>query len=129
MKVVYTVFSFCKAFCLLKVLDITSPQHVTFLNTALSLYLLLKCRITTGDYAIFITIDFIFLLVKLFAISVFNEMIIINICGLNENTKEGLLLKEKQEFEDRKNSISSFGNISDDDDLEDEDKEKAINEV
>ena len=34
MKVLFTIFSFFKSFCLLKILDTFSPQHVAFCNTA-----------------------------------------------------------------------------------------------
>jgi len=99
-KVLFTIFSCCKAFCLLKVIDIFSPQHVAFLNTAFSLYQLIKCRFKSGDDIILIIIDGFFLLIIIFSTLVFNEILIINVFGLNENTKKGFLIKEKEEFSD-----------------------------
>ena len=117
LKIIFTFFSFFKAFCLLKVIDICSPQHVAFLKTAFTLYQLYKCRTYNKDIFSLSIVDAIFVLVILFATSVFNEMIIINLCGLNKNTKKGLLIKEKEEFQDIKStndySIES-DSISDD---------------
>ena len=62
MKVLYTIFSFCKAFCLLKILDIFSPQHVAFSNTAFSLYQLMKCRNKSKDNIYLTCIYFFFYL-------------------------------------------------------------------
>ena len=121
MKIIFTIFSFFKAFFLLRVLDIFSPQHVAFLNTAITLYNLFKCRIKSGEDILLITVDAFFLIVIIFGTLIFNEMIIINSCGLNKNTKKGFLIKEKQEFQDIKSSNNS---ISDDDNSENEDKEE-----
>jgi len=57
---------------ILKVLDIFSPQHVAFCNTAFSLYQLIKCRIKSEDNVILIIVDAIFLVVIiLFAVYFF----------------------------------------------------------
>ena len=125
-KVVFTFFSFFKAFSLLKVIDIFSPQHVAFLKNALTLYQLLKCRRYSKDNIYLTTIDAIFLIVIIFATLVFNEMIIINIWGLNKNTKKGLLIKEQQEFQDMKSTNDS---ISVDDSINyDKEEESSVSQ-
>ena len=48
-KMIFTILSFFRMFCLLKVIDIFSPQHVSFLNTTFSLYQLFKCRSKSKD--------------------------------------------------------------------------------
>ena len=111
MKVLYTIFSFCKAFCLLKILDIFSPQHVAFSNTAFSLYQLIKCRTKSEDNIFLTCVDFFFLFVIVFATLVFNEALIINAFGLNQNTKKGFIKKANLELQDMGKS-----NDSDDDD-------------
>lgn len=116
-KVIFTLFSFFKAFCLLKIIDIYSPQHVAFLNTAFSLYQLIKCRYKSRDSILLTTIDAIFLVVIIFANLVYNEMIILNFWGLNKDTKVGLLDKEREEIEDIKP-------VSTDEDYEDDEKEE-----
>ena len=123
MKVLFTIFSFCKSFCLLKILDAFSPQHVAFCNTAFSLYQCIKCRTKSKDNKILMTVDAIFLVIIILATLVFNEVIIINAFGLNTNTRKGMLKKEKQEF------LSIEDDVNDDSDNEDDDgkKEKILN--
>ena len=127
MKILFTIFSFCKAFCLLKVLDIFSPQHVAFLNTAFTLYQLFKCRIKSEDNIILTAIDGFFLIVIIFGTLVFNEMVVINICGLNRNTKIELIIKEQQEILDIKSTADSDDENENGDKLKDKEKEKDDN--
>ena len=117
-KVLFTIFSFCKAFCLLKVIDIFSPQHVSFLNTAFSLYQLIKCRIKAGDDIVLTVLDGFFLVIIIFSTLVFNEILIINAFGLSENTKEGFLKKEKDELSDIKLNCDEDEEESKDEDIE-----------
>jgi hypothetical protein len=122
MKSLFTIFSFCKAFCLLKILDTFSPQHVAFCNTAFSLYQLFKCRITSEDNKFLMTVDAIFLVLIIFATLLFNEVIIINAFGLNKHTKKGMLKKEKLELQ----SIQDGGNDDSDDEDNNETKEEIL---
>ena len=123
MKVLYTIFSFCKTFCLLKILDSFSPQHVAFSNTAFSLYQLIKCRTTSDDNLFLTIIDFIFLLVIVFATLVFNEALIINAFGLNKNTKKNFIKKANLELQDMGQSYDS----DDEDNSGDEEENKNEN--
>ena len=123
MKVLYTIFSFCKAFCLLKILDIFSPQHVAFSNTAFSLYQLMKCRNKSKDNIYLTCIDFFFLFVIVFATLVFNEVLIINAYGLNQNTKKGFIQKANLELQDMGKSYDS----DDEDNSGDEEDNKNEN--
>lgn len=88
-----------KTFFTMKVIYIFSPQHIGFLNVTLYTLRLLRCRIFSKDKIIYIIADLIFLMIIIFSSLLFNEMIIINACGFNENTKEGFLIKEKKEKE------------------------------
>lgn len=125
LKVLFIIASFFQSFCLLKALDISSPAHIACLNTALTLYQCLKCRILTGDDVICIILDAIFLIVIIFANLVFNEMIIINKWGLNKNTKKAFIMKEKQEFQDINTTIEGDS----EDDLENNSKDEENNET
>ncbi len=115
MKVVYTLFSACKFFCLLKVIDIFSPQHVAFLKTVHSLYLLIECRYKSSDNLVLTFVDGFFLIVIIFATLIFNEMMIINKWGLNKNTKVGMIKKERQEIENIKSANDSDEESEEDD--------------
>ena len=64
-------------------------------------------------------------MIIIFGTLIYNEIIIINSCGLNKNTKQGFLIKEKQEIQDIKSSNESDS----EDDSEDKDKEEDNNET
>ena len=93
------LYSF-RIFCVMKVIYIFSPQHVAFLNEIFYLFVLLRCRINANDGLTVIFVDLTCLIIIITSTLVFNEMIIINLCGLNKNTKNALLLKESQETKD-----------------------------
>ena len=100
----FVIFLFFKSFFTMKIIYIFSPQHIAFINVAIYMFKLLKCRISLNDKLEVIIADIIFLIIIIFSTLIFNEMIIINSCGLNENTKNGFLIKEEQEFKDIKSS-------------------------
>ena len=89
-----------KSFLIMKIIYIFTPQHVSFLNVVFYMLRLLRCRIYSKDKIIFIVTDIIILLMIIFSTLTFNEMIIINACGMGENTKDGFLIKEKKELKE-----------------------------
>ena len=105
-KVIFTILSFFRAFCLLRVIDIFSPQHVSFLNTTFSLYQLFKCRTKSKDGKFITSIDAIFLLIIILGTLIFNEIIILNFFGLNKNTKKNYIIKEQLESKELSKSFS-----------------------
>ena len=109
-KTIFTIFSFLKAFCLLKIIDIFSPQHVSFLNTSFSFYHLLRNRIKSHDDKFITAIDAFFLLIIILGTLIFNEMIILNFFGLNKNTKKYLIIKEQLESKELNESTNEGEN-------------------
>lgn len=101
LKFIVIIFSFFKSFIIMKVIDIFTPQHVAFLTVSFSLFDFIEYIIETNQDNLFELIIYVFEILLLFiiiiSILIFNEMIIINYCGLNENTKKGLLIKEKND--------------------------------
>ena len=95
---------FLKSFLIMKVIYIFTPQHVAFVNVVFYMLRLLRCRIFSADNVILISADVVFLLIIIFSTLLFNEMIIINSCGLSENTKVGFLIKEEKEIKDSHSS-------------------------
>ena len=87
--IIFILSIFLKSFFTLKVVYLFTPQHVAFLNVVFYLFRLLRCRILSGDKAYLISADVICLIMIIFSTLLFNEMIIINSCGLGENTKNG----------------------------------------
>lgn len=102
----YTFLYSFRIFCVMKVIYIFSPQHVAFLNEVFYLFLLLRCRLRAKDYPSVIIIDSFCLIIIIISTLVFNEIIIINSCGLNKNTKNSLLLRESQEIQESNLSIN-----------------------
>ena len=122
-KVLFTILSFFRAFCLLKVIDIFSPQHVSFLNTTFSLFQLFKCRIKSHDDKFITAFDAIFLLIIILGTLIFNEIIILNFFGLNQNTKKNYIIKEELESKELNTSISEEEN----NDLSTNDNKEKLN--
>ena len=106
-KSLYIIVSFLKAFFLLKVIYIFTAQYVSFVVVAecfgatLSYsYQLIKTDMYDKTYIDLIQwfVDILSLIVILFGTLLYNEMIIINRYGLNENTRNGLLMTETREM-------------------------------
>ena len=122
-KIILIILYFCRAFIYLKIIDVFSPQHVAFCNTALYLYLFLLWKKKSGDNFYLSFLDYFSLILIIFATLIFNEILIINACGLNQNTKKGFIKKEILELQ----SINSLDNHEDEEDSEEnEDKEENI---
>ena len=113
-KIIFIIFSFCRAFIYLKVVDVFSPQHVAFCNAAFYLYLLILCRCKNDKSILILIIDIFSLIVIIFATLIFNELIIINAFGFNQNTKKGFIKKEMLELQ----NINSLENHEDEEDSE-----------
>ena len=128
-KIIFIIFSFCRAFIYLKVVDIFSPQHVAFCNAAFYLYLLILCRCKNDKSILILIIDIFSLIVIIFATLIFNELIIINAFGFNQNTKKGFIKKEMLELQ----NINSLENHEDEEDSEENEensdsKRETLNE-
>ena len=72
------------------------------------------------------------MVVIIFSTLIFNEVLIINLCGLNKNTRKGFLKKEKMELQEINNDNSSDDEDNSEDkeeilDVEDENKNKKDN--
>ena len=107
-RIVNIIISFAEAFCLMEVIYIFTSQYVSFLIVSESfagvLNFLINININDGKFPspyknnTFIFIDILSLITITFGTLMYNEMIIINKWGLQENTKTGLLLKEQNDF-------------------------------
>ena len=106
-KVLYIILTFFKAFCLVKVIFIFTAQYVSFLVVAecfgASIYHFYKYLFFSDDKykdIMEFIIDIASLIIILFSTLLYNEIIIINRCGLNETTKNALLKNSDQEMND-----------------------------
>ena len=119
----FLIFSFFRSFLIMKVIYVFTPIHVSFLNVIFSLYQLIACRVENRDKIIYLILDILSLIFISFSTLIFIEIIIINVFGLNENTKDGLRIKEKQEF-NNDNQLVNIENCEIEDDNEEDDNEK-----
>jgi hypothetical protein len=114
--IIKLLLSFLKSFCIMKIIDKFSPLHVAFVNVVLCLYqyIISICFDNLNSYIIIFIINIICLIIIIFSTLLFNEIIIINSCGLNTHTKKDILLREKKDnifenSESRNNSMLSEG--------------------
>ena len=66
--------------------------------------LLLLYRIYSNQSVLLIISEQIIYLFMIFSTLLFNEMIIINKCGLNKNTRKQTLIKLQHEFDDNRDT-------------------------
>lgn len=107
-KIAQTIVSSIKAFCLMQAIYIYSSQYVSFLVVSESfggtLNLFINIFSNDDDYPkiykniIFIIAEIISVIILIFGTLMYNEMIIINKFGLQENTNRGLHIKEKNDY-------------------------------
>ena len=129
-KIGYTIVCFVQNFCIVKIIYIFNSQYVSFLIISESLAGTVNLLVNYFDeYApdsiyIYKESHFTLIIVELLSLSIiifgtlmYNEMIIINKWGLQEYTKKGLLLKEKNDFT----------NDEDEDNQDNENKDESIN--
>ena len=118
-RLFFVTCSFFRSFLIMKVIYDFTPLHVSFLNIVFSLYQLIVCRVKNKDKTIFLALDILSLIFISFSTLTFIEIIIINVFGLNENTKDGLKKKEEQEFNNNSQLINNDIENDDNDDIED----------
>ena len=107
LTILYTIIYFIRTFCVMKVIYIFTPQYVSFLNELFNLFILLRCRIKFKDNLFIIVGDSICMVFIILSTLIFNEILILNFCGLNDHTKSEMKLKEKKETDDLNISCDS----------------------
>ena len=120
-KILSFIFMIFKIFCIFEIIYIFTPQHVGFCIVIIYIVNAVKNIIVTDDfqnefyYCLFNVICLIFIG---FGTIIFNEMLIINCWGLNENTKSGMINKEKLENIELSNTVYSENNEDNDFNIE-----------
>lgn len=106
--IIFILVCFFRTFCLMKVLYLYNSQHVSFLIIIFPFINFISGLFdgkvkNSLNYNI---MQLISLIIIFFGTLLYNEIIIINACGLNENTKKGLLIKEKLDLEQSNSLIN-----------------------
>ena len=130
-EILLRLFSFIcmilKIFCIFKIIYIFSPLHVGFCIVILYIFNAIKNMILDGEFEnklFYCILNVISLLFIGIGTLIFNEMLIINYWGLNENTKSGQIKKEILETRELQGST-----INSDDSEDDEDNEENYNQI
>ena len=122
-SILFTFLTSIRNFCLMNVIYIFNANHISFL-IAIKIFDNTIRQFIDDDGEkglIYFFIDTIALILIFFGSLIFNEIIVINACGLNEKTKPGLLFLEKIENLD---NLDSFYYAD-----EDEKEEENINRI
>ena len=147
-KTAQTIVYSIKAFCLMQAIYIYTSQYVSFLVVAESFGGVLNLFIniiSNDDYPkiykniIFIIAEIICVIIIISGTLIYNEMIIINKFGLQENTNIGLHIKEKTDYIDANNQGllndeesedgENNNGENDDNDIEDEKSMNKLNKI
>lgn len=128
-KIISIIAMIFKIFCIFKIIYIFTPQHVGFCVVIIYIYNAIKSMVIIEDF----TNEFLIFLVNIICLIfigigtiIFNEMVIINICGLNENTKSNIIKKAKFESIELQEASTFNEDIEDNDN--DNDNEENLNQ-
>ena len=122
--IIISIFSkFLKGICIMKIIDIFTPQHVCLVNVVGALIIFVKEYILHPDYIFLIYIYIFAFIIIIFATLLFNEIIIINACELNKHTKAEIIEREKKEILELDSSIVQNNDITKDNN---DDEDSAI---
>jgi len=124
-KLLSFIFMILKIFCIFKIIYIFTPLHVGFCIVIIYIYNAIKNMISNDDFKNEFFYCFFNVLCLIFiglGTLIFNEMLIINYCGLNENTKSAQIEKERLE------SIE-LENISSDESEDNEDTKESFSQI
>ena len=93
------IFGFFEGISIFNIIYTFTPIHVGFLNVVSSFLhiVLFTFSIIEKGFYWHITLDIISMIFIGFGTLIFTEIIVLNFWGMNENTKTGLMLKEKLE--------------------------------
>ena len=117
---------FLKGVCIMKIIDIFTPQHVCLVNVVSALIIFVNNYILDPAYAFLICIYIIAFIIVIFATLLFNEILVINACELNKYTKAEIIEREKKEILELDSSVCHSNDITNDEN-DDENSSAIIN--
>ena len=101
-RFIFILVSLFRTFFLMKVIYLYNSQYVSFLIIVFTFINFGKSFIPNENNEadkdiLLIIFQIIPLIIVFFGTLIYNEILIVNICGLNENTKKYIIIKEKME--------------------------------
>ena len=117
------IFGFFEGISIFNIIYTFTPIHVGFLNVVSSFLhiVLFTFSIIEKGFYWHITLDIISMIFIGFGTLIFTEIIVLNFWGMNENTKTGLMLKEKLETI-QNNSNKIINDENEDEDVDNENR-------
>ena len=97
LKILLIISAFFGIFSIFQIIYIFTPIHVAFINVASALFQIIQFTIFNNqvEHLIYLIFYIICLIVIGFGTLVFTEILVINVWGLNEYTRQGFLIKEE----------------------------------
>ena len=108
LRLIFILLSSFRTFCLMKVLYLYNSQHISFLIIVFSFTNFINGLIKKDIDVYYYIVQFSSFIIIFFGTLIYNEIIIINACGLNDYTKESLLLREKIDKDQKSAFLFSF---------------------
>lgn len=109
-RALFIIFNIFRSIFLVKVIDKFSSQHLSILKVLESLFMFCYFLIDNKykDDIIYIPVISVSFLILTFTSLVYNEILVINLCGLQDYTQHGLDLQAEKDLRDAVTEISEM---------------------
>ena len=109
-RALFNIFNIFRSIFLVKVIDKFSSQHLSILKVLESLFMFCYFLIDNKykDDIIYIPVISVSFLILTFTSLVYNEILVINLCGLQDYTQHGLDLQAEKDLRDAVTEISEM---------------------
>ena len=113
---IFIIFTMLRSIFLVKVIDKFSSQHLSILKVLESLFMFIFFLIEKKYRTLFIPFISLSFLIITFTSLVYNEILVINLCGLQDYTQHGLDIQAEKDLRDAATEINELSSdISEDD--------------
>ena len=111
-RAIFIVFNIFRSLSLVKVIDTFSSQHLSILKVLESIFMFLYFLIDGqyDDHKSYIPIISISFFITIFTSLIYNEILVINLCGLQDYTKHGIEVKAEKDLRDVASEINEMSN-------------------
>ena len=113
-RAIFIVLNILRSIFLVKVIDKFSSQHLSILKVLESIfmfaYFLIDGKYENDDEIVYILVIAISFIITIITSLIYNEILIINLCGMQEYTQYGLDIQAEKDLRDSLNEISDISN-------------------
>lgn len=111
-RAIFIVFNIFRSIFLVKVIDTFSSQHLSILKVLESIFMFLFFLID-GQYdktKYYIPVISISFFITIFTSLIYNEILVVNLCGLQDYTKHGIEVQAEKDLRDAVSEINEMSN-------------------